>query len=172
MERFFSLLPPNLYSHFTEFRYKVVVYPIMITYYLNKDEKYDESEVNKKIKKLSKSFSEFISRLEENDKLQTTILNYFKETVGPELQSLHIGISCNRLFKSKMPYYRNFSRITKAPSDGKAEYSPASTITRAKYCPCVMSKRSSFETDREGYGECRGQNINSPNQCEQDTFVE
>lgn len=116
MERFLVLFPSNLYSLFNEFRYKIVVYPIMITYFIDKDKKYDESSINKKIKKLSKEFAEFISSIEENSKLQTTILDFFKKEIGPELRLLEIGISCNRLFKSKIPYYRNFERINSVPA--------------------------------------------------------
>lgn len=162
MDRFLALLPANLYSLFNDFRYKIIVYPIMITYYLNKEQKYDESEVNKKIKKLSKSFSEFISKTEENDKLQTTILDYFKESIGPELKNIHIGISCNRLFKSKFPYYRNFTTIKEKGSSDLTSRDNRQSMNMAQTprLPRVKSY-SKFGVTKESVKKCIGMPIES-----------
>ncbi len=112
MNRFQPLLPKDLLSLFDEnFRYKIIVYPIMITYYLDKEKKSDDAKINKEIKSLSKSFYEFLPTVDENRQMQTNILDYFK-SIGKNLIDIGIGISCMRLFKSKMPYYRNFERLS------------------------------------------------------------
>lgn len=112
MDRFSQLLPPELFSLFKEHRYKVVVYPVMVTYYLDKEMKYDAADMNKKIKKLSKLLSDYVSKeLVEDEKLQTNLLDFFKNKLGPELHDINVGVACHRLFKSRVPYYRNFERM-------------------------------------------------------------
>ena len=51
MDRFLPVVPVNLMSLIKENRYKIVVYPVMIIYYTDPNVKYNEADINKKMKK-------------------------------------------------------------------------------------------------------------------------
>lgn len=118
MDKFLPLFPADLFDKFNkENRYKIVLYPFMVTYYLDQDKKYDKDVVNKNIKSLSGKYLKFLKGVVENEFLQTTILDYFSTDIGPQLHELQIGVACHRLFKSRIPYYKNFSRQTNENKD-------------------------------------------------------
>ena len=141
MDRFLPIVPLNLTSLLKENRYKIIIYPIMIIYYTDPNVKYNEADINKKMKKLNKSFSDFLSKLEENSTMQTTILNYIRDEIASELKQSGISMRGYRLFKSKMSY---FSSVDKNKPNDTKEYSKlhnsSNSIVRAR-----MPYFSSFE---------------------------
>ena len=69
MDRFLPVVPVNLMSLIKENRYKIVVYPVMIIYYTDPNVKYNEADINKKMKKFSISFNIIIDKLIREKKI-------------------------------------------------------------------------------------------------------
>lgn len=141
MDRFLPVVPVNLMSLIKENRYKIVVYPVMIIYYTDPNVKYNEADINKKMKKLNKSFSDFLSSTEENAMMQTTILNFIRDEIASELKQSAISMRGYRIFKSKMSY---FTTVDKNNPANTKEYS---TLNDKRYSMvrARMPYFSSFE---------------------------
>ena len=111
MDRFLSLLPSDLFNILKKNNNKsnFILYPIMITYYIDEAAKYDQAKIKTTIERLIKTYSEFLKKTEEDIKLPQNLFNHLK-TVADSLMEVGIGVKITILKKGI--YYKNFKKNT------------------------------------------------------------
>lgn len=110
MDKYLQLLPLDIYNLIKNSNnsFKISVYPILITYYIDSSNDYSETKVKTTVKTCIKKFTEFLNKLEEDVKLPSNLITFIS-SIGPSLYDVGIGMKVNQLNKGPVKY-KNFEK--------------------------------------------------------------
>lgn len=109
MERYTDLIPLKVYSLIKPTsRYKICVYPIMLSYCIDSTQTYNASVIDKFIAQENNKFAKFLSEKENTKKLRDELFEYLKGFVD-SIREYRIGVTCTIVQKTNI-FYRNHTK--------------------------------------------------------------